>query len=111
MANGLIRRDATVMNSRILYFRNVPTTLTSYNCNWSQYNVLIFNALWWDNPNNSITVARNYFAGTDGSIRILLNQGDSSGVQYEIYKNTSSSIYIRANKADNQRGIDVIGLV
>lgn len=88
---------------------DIPTTATSYPCNWNNYHFLIINHQFYNNIYSSIVVPRSYFATTDSSkrVRIYTPTGDKN---WEVYKNGASAVYIKASVSDSTNGIGIFGV-
>ena len=99
MASGtiLIPKLTTAL---ILETSNVPTTATSYSCNWSNYDLLIVCACQYGNIDENTIVTNSYFSLTTSELRILLYNGRRSR-NYEVYQNGSNAVYIKAGQEES----------
>ena len=89
--------------------KSIGTTAISCNCNWSDYDLLLFQAVQYNNIREATIVDIAYFAATTSGTRIQLYDSAWSAT-YDIYKNTSSSIYVKSSKAaDANYGIRIYG--
>lgn len=88
--------------------RGIPTTVTSYAGDWSNYRLLIIVQQFYTNVMNSIVVPNAYMASTNSQNRVLLYTpgGDKS---WEIYKNGDHNFYIKASTSDAQNGVRIFG--
>lgn len=95
--------------TKILEQLDIPTTATSYNCNWKKYNAISIEAISYNNVMAQITIPTSYFNSTTNGARPLLNDAIHN-VIYDVYKNTDTSIYIKAQSSYSVGGIRIYGI-
>ena len=102
--------NKNVQIKQILRVSNIPQEATSYSCDWSSYDLLIIEALFYGNVTESYTIPVSYFKSTDSGSRPIITDSIYNR-SYEIYKNTSSSVYIYAYQQEsNGYGIRIYGV-
>lgn len=88
---------------------NVPTTETIVNCNWSEYNYLTIETIYFNNITNSIVVPVTYFSQTNATTRVIMYNPRDANTYWNIYKNDNTSIGISASVAAANYGIRIYG--
>lgn len=86
---------------------NVPTTATSYNCDWTDYDALSFEMLFYDNVREQITVPKSYFNTTFAGGNLQMTDGSRTSV---IYKNGNNAVYMSMGAQEASRGIRIYGI-
>ena len=71
---------------------NVPTTATSYSCNWTNYDLLIWNATFYNNIFASTVVPKGWF-DTTSPTRVIIVFNPSTGIRFDLYKNGNDAVY------------------
>lgn len=113
-ANGTTSAWKRVANSptttELLWITSdVPTTVTSYNCNWGAYDFLLVQLTFFGNIQETATIPYEYFNGTGSSRRVYLKNW-SNNVAYEIYKDGTTKAYCRALSSSTNYGIRISGI-
>lgn len=93
---------------QIFYKSNIPTTATSYSCDWTKYDTLVITASQYGNHTCSVEVPISYFQNTEQNRRVIINDF-ITGVNFEVYKNGNDAIYIKANELSSKAVIFVYG--
>lgn len=88
---------------------DIPTTFTSYACNWSQYRLLIFCQIYYGNIMSTIVVPSSYINITTSGTRIMMYT-PSADRTWEIYKNGTDALYMKASSSSSTQGIRIIGI-
>lgn len=89
----------------------VPTTAISRPCEWSGYDLLIFEAVSYYNITGSVVVPSDYFAETTASVRVLVTD-PINNKHYQVYQNGSSAVYVLGNEtAEQGRGVRIYGII
>lgn len=99
---------------QLLNINNVPTTATSYDCPWQNYNLLIIQLKFYGNVINSIVVPRSYFSGTTDSGRIIISGSTTRAGQIntgaEVWQNGSGKVKILMNAQQSSTGVQIFGM-
>ena len=83
----------------LLEATNIPNTATSYACDWNQYDYLIIRACFYNNTRATLVIPHDIFSASTTSNRAILYDPGISGLNYEIYKNGNSAVYIKGSQA------------
>ena len=94
----------------LFYQANIPTTATTYNCNWQDYSALIFTIGPYGNVYSSVMVPYTYFAGTGPGKRVMINSALTGSNYWEVYKNAAGSIVARAASAASTLTLAIYGI-
>ena len=95
--------------TQIFFALELPTTDTSYNCDWSSFDALSLEIVFYGNSRTQMTIPTSYFNQTSSGNRPqLYDTTNQYGI--EIYKNTNNSIYIKANKQSATLGARIYGI-
>lgn len=91
--------------------KSIPTTPTSYSCDWSGYDLLIVCAVWYENIRASIVVPANgYFDQTASNKKIYIADAASNRT-YGVYKDGDNAVYAyEGGSADPIYGIKIYGI-
>lgn len=102
--------DATVKTDLLLDEKSIGTTATSYACAWSGYDLLIIACAFYSNIMDTIVIPVSAFAATTSSGRPFV--ADSiHGKNFEVYKDGTSSVYIKGGQAaDATYGVRIYGV-
>ena len=114
MATGIIKHSGCV---KLLEARNISSTeVTSYACDWSNYDLLIICAMFYANINETIVVPNSYFSETGPGFRVIINNVESvnnveRGRRYNVYRNGNNAVYISAEQSEAELyGIQIYGV-
>ena len=95
--------------TQIYFGLELPMTATSYTCDWSSYDALSLEIVFYGNTREQMTIPTSYFDLTNNGQRPQLYDAPNQyGV--EIYKNTNNSIYVKASKQSSTLGIRIYGI-
>ena len=110
MATGTIKRS-TIKSVEILSVANVPSTATSYACNWSIYDLLLVQTRYYGNIRSSNICSVDYFDTTSDGRRIYALD-TVSNYRYEIYKDGNNAVMVLQNGGtpDSRYGIYIYGI-
>lgn len=100
------------ISNRIFRHKEIPTTVTAYDCAWQNYYFLIIQAVQWGNIRNSIVVDTSMFSQmTSGARPQILDP--ISNVTYEVYPNGNGSIYAitTSGTSTSALGLDIYGVM
>lgn len=106
MATGIIK--SVPVYNQLWSKLDIPTTATSYDCDWQDYKLLFITATFYTNRLCTVVIPSAYFASTSPGSRPLLSVYD--GLQFEIYQNGSGKIYAKASTTNSAYGILIEGL-
>lgn len=95
---------------QLVHKTGIPTTATSYSCNWSRYRFLIIEAVYYNNITATIVVPKEYMSVTSSGYRIQLYTQHNTSVYWNIYKNGDSAVYINATAEDTNHGVQIYGV-
>ena len=95
--------------TELLQQLGIPTSATSYNCDWSNYRFLIVCQQFYSNIRATVVVPNAYFAATNPNTRIQLYSPTESK-SWQIYKNGNSAVYIQASTSDSTNGVRIFGV-
>lgn len=86
---------------------SITTTATSYNLNddFTKYKSIVIQMCRYDNVYQSIMVSSAYFNNTSAGVRPLLGMWNENTYAIQVYKNTTTKAYIKAN---SNLGSDII---
>lgn len=93
---------------------NIPTTATSYACDWAKYSLLNITLGTYNNVTSQITVPTSYFEGTGTGNRVLIYivpTPTSNPPYYEIYKNDNENVYIVGHNVNSIHKIKIYGIL
>lgn len=88
---------------------NVPTTDTSYSCNWADYRVLVIAHVFYGNVMSTIVESREHMMISNSGNRVIAST-PSNDVQWSVWKNGDNAVWVRASSANAQNGIAIFGL-
>lgn len=92
-------------------FRNIPTTTTTYDFNWSVYDLLIFTPTYFGNIlGMNVIIPKEYFSTTGDHTREIYI-ADQDGRRYTIFKIDNTHIGIRSSEQNSNYGINIFGIV
>ena len=94
---------------KLLDQKSIPTVATSYNCNWSNYDLLIIYSAQYNNRTSSIIVPKDYFAETTSGKRPIIRDSFFNKT-YWVYKNTDTSVYIMTDSTNDETGVIITGI-
>lgn len=106
MATSIIRKTIT---ARIFNKLGIPTTATSYDCEWQNYDLLIINAVQYGNALATVVVPKSYMDTTSSSNRVRIHE-HLQGYTFQVYKNGDDKIYAVASNSDANFGLMIYGL-
>lgn len=95
---------------QLVYKTGIPTTATSYSCDWSRYRFLIIEAIYYNNVTATIVVPKEYMSATTSGYRVQLYTLSNTNVYWNIYKNGDSAVYILASAAAANHGVQIYGV-
>ena len=90
--------------------KSIPTDWTSYNCNWSIYDALSIELVEYGNVQDNIVMSTAYFVTTSAGNRPMLYKPDVITTQFQVYKNTNSSIYVKSASVSSVYGVRIYGI-
>ncbi len=94
-------RSNMAVSTQLLYTSGVPTTATSYSLNqaFTNYNFLLLEFRQYGNIWAQYILPTSYFDSTAEGSRPVLFYVDTNGARttINVYKNTTSSVYIKSN--------------
>ena len=108
MATGTIKLQSPVV-TELLRELSIPTTATSYNCNWSDYDFLLIYALHYSNLRSCNVVPKSAFSNTTAGSRPFVYDGVDSRY-YAVYKDGNTKVYIGSNTSDAAHGVCIYGV-
>lgn len=88
----------------------VPTTATSYDCNWHKYYFISIEALQYNNVRGQILVPVSYFANTSAGSRPMVNDF-GTGISFQVYQNGNGKVYIVSSSLNSTIGIRIYGIM
>lgn len=88
----------------------VPTTATSYDCNWHKYYFISIEALQYNNVRGQMLVPVSYFANTSAGSRPMVNDF-GSGISFQVYQNGNGKVYIVSSSLNSTIGIRIYGIM
>ena len=88
---------------------NVPTTDTSYSCDWASYRVLVIAHVFYGNVMSTIVESREHMMISNSGNRVIAST-PSNDVQWSVWKNGDNAVWARASSANAQNGIAIFGL-
>lgn len=88
---------------------NVPTTDTSYSCDWASYRVLVIAHVFYGNVMSTIVESREHMMISNSGNRVIAST-PSNDVQWSVWKNGDNAVWVRASSANAQNGIAIFGL-
>lgn len=90
---------------------SISTTARSVECDWTGYDIILVEAMFYSNVTASIMVPVDYFAATTSNARVMIWDPINSQ-RFEVYKNGDSYAYVRANQAaDSRYGVRIYGVL
>ena len=90
---------------------SISTTARSVECDWTGYDMILVEAMFYSNVMASIMVPLDYFAATQSNARVMIWDPVNSQ-RFEVYKNDDSHAYVRANQAEDSRyGVRIYGVL
>lgn len=83
----------------ILHISEVPTTFTSYDCNWQDYDLLNIVSCQYANYRSNILIPVSQFIGTSTGRRPIVTDvlTTSSLITYQVYQNGEGSVYVQGS--------------
>ena len=94
----------------LFYQANIPTTSTTYNCNWQDYSALIFTIGSYGNVYSSVMVPYTYFATTSSGKRVMVNSALTGSNYWEVYQNAAGSIVAKAASTASTLTLAIYGI-
>ena len=109
MATGVIQTN----NPQVIFNeKNIPTSFTSYNCDWQNYKTLFITGVFY--ANRLITVQTNVpsFGGTGSGNRPIIYIYDNTGLKatFEVYQNGSGKVMVKSNALSDSYGLVIEGM-
>lgn len=90
---------------------SISTTARSVECDWTGYDMILVEAMFYSNVMASIMVPVDYFAATTSNARVMIWDPINSQ-RFEVYKNDDSHAYVRGNQtADSRYGVRIYGVL
>ena len=89
---------------------NIPTSATSYSCDWYSYYFIIIEAVFYDNCVESMLIPTNWFGSTSAGENVRLRDS-ISGITYTIYSNGTNNVYIQSNSQVSSNGVRIKGFI
>lgn len=101
---------ATVKADLLLDQKSIGTTATSYDCAWSDYDFLIIACAFYANIMDTNVIPVSVFDTTTSGARPFVTDS-IHGRNFEVYKDTATSVYIRGGQAaDAIYGVRIYGV-
>lgn len=95
----------------LLGLMSVPTSEVSQACDWTGYDMIIVEAMFYSNVMATIAVPVDYFAATTSTARVIIVDPVNSQ-RFEVRQNGDGYAYVKgAQAADSRYGIRVYGLL
>ena len=90
---------------------SISTTARSVECDWTGYDMILVEAMFYSNVVATIAVPVDYFAATTSNARVMIWDPINSK-RFEVYKNDDSHAYVRGNQtADSRYGVRIYGVL
>ena len=90
---------------------SISTTARSVECDWTGYDMILVEAMFYSNVTASIMVPVDYFAATTSNARVMIWDPINSQ-RFEVYQNGSGYAYVRGNQAaDSRYGVRIYGVL
>ena len=90
---------------------SISTTARSVECDWTGYDMILVEAMFYSNVMASIMVPLDYFAATTSNARVMIWDPVNSQ-RFEVYQNGSGYAYVRSNQtADSRYGVRIYGVL
>lgn len=77
----------------ILDEKSIPTTATSYDCEWGHYDALVICAMFYSNVMATIFIPTSYFRATTTTLRPIVYDPVNSR-RFDVYKADNDSVYL-----------------
>ena len=87
-----------------------PTSAISRPCEWSGYDMILVEAMFYSNVMASIMVPVDYFAATTSSHRVLISDTYTSQM-FDVYQNGGDSVFVKANSSVSNTGVRIYGVL
>lgn len=94
----------------ILDISNIPSSQTSYDCNWQNYEFLFIYSKQFGNIFEQIIVPYSYFSTTSDGKRVMIHDGYTGG-RYQIYRNGNGKVYIVGTTPNTSYRLEICGYI
>lgn len=94
----------------LLSMSSVPTSAVSQPCEWSGYDMLLVEAMFYTNVMASIIVPTDYFSITHNTRRVMISDTDNSQL-FAVYQNGGDSVFVEARSSVPHTGVRIYGIL
>lgn len=94
----------------LLDMTDAPTSSISQPCEWSGYDMILVEAMFYTNVMASIIVPADYLSITNNTRRVMISDTDNSQ-QFEVYQNGGDSVFVRAKSSVPHTRVRVYGIL